>query len=356
MKGPKLATLQVGRGVAAALVAAYHAIEIVSGNGRGAPFGLFRFGYSGVDFFFVLSGFLIYHIHASDLGSPQRLEAYLYKRFVRVYPVYWVVMAALICAMLLVPSITDSYKRSIGFVLQSLLLIPQELPPLLGVSWSLCYEQAFYLVFGLAILSRRAGLVVAGALAAISCADLFLDVTYPLAFLCNARILEFFLGVGAAIAVKRTSPQRSMRPCLVIGVLIFAAVGMVDAFFYKLPLEGAVIGYGIPSALVIFSAVCAERQTSFKIPRLLELTGAAAYSVYLVHWPAIVVMSRIFGEWQVNPNLTWLIVTGSAIAAGIAFHLCVEKPLLTLLSHKRPTAKQSLQSFVAPTPGVANPY
>ncbi len=51
------------------------------------PFGNgFGFGHAGVDFFFVLSGFIIMHAHATDIGKPERLSRYLWRRVTRIYP------------------------------------------------------------------------------------------------------------------------------------------------------------------------------------------------------------------------------------------------------------------------------
>ena len=44
----------------------------------------------GVNFFFVPSGFIIFFAHAKDVGRPARIGTYLWRRFARVYPTYWV--------------------------------------------------------------------------------------------------------------------------------------------------------------------------------------------------------------------------------------------------------------------------
>jgi len=50
-----------------------------------------QFGHAGVDFFFVLSGFIIFFVHGKDIGKPSRLPHYVWRRFIRIYPVYWAV-------------------------------------------------------------------------------------------------------------------------------------------------------------------------------------------------------------------------------------------------------------------------
>jgi peptidoglycan/LPS O-acetylase OafA/YrhL len=90
----KLSGVQTARGVAALTVVLYHATRALSlpqylgyipfGNSLG-------FGHAGVDFFFVLSGFIIMHAHTADIGRPERLYRYMWRRVTRIYPIYWVV-------------------------------------------------------------------------------------------------------------------------------------------------------------------------------------------------------------------------------------------------------------------------
>jgi exopolysaccharide production protein ExoZ len=87
-----LNSLQACRAAAAILVVFYHTshgifrLEKYFGH---KPFGpVFDFGFAGVDFFFVLSGFIMIHVHAGDIGQPRMLAAYLWKRFSRIYPAY----------------------------------------------------------------------------------------------------------------------------------------------------------------------------------------------------------------------------------------------------------------------------
>ena len=87
-------SLQSGRAVAATLVLLFHLGATIASE---KYFGIqwfsipFSFGDSGVDFFFVLSGFIIFYVHKSDLGRPTTLKSYIYKRITRIYPVYLIV-------------------------------------------------------------------------------------------------------------------------------------------------------------------------------------------------------------------------------------------------------------------------
>src|SRR3954454_3990840 len=94
--GGEIVSLQGLRGVAALLVLLAHS-STIAGSGKyldhDPTHGLFLFGSSGVYLFFVLSGFIIAHVHADDVGRPGAAGRYLWRRFARIYPFYWVVLA-----------------------------------------------------------------------------------------------------------------------------------------------------------------------------------------------------------------------------------------------------------------------
>ena len=93
----KLELIQALRGLAALLVVMFHTTELNHKNFQQEfLFNIFAFGSSGVDFFFVLSGFIIYFIHRFDVGQRNKLKPFLLKRLIRVYPMYWLVTLALL--------------------------------------------------------------------------------------------------------------------------------------------------------------------------------------------------------------------------------------------------------------------
>ena len=90
-------SLQGCRAVAAALVVLFHLGGTFAQDryfGFKALDGPFAWGDAGVDFFFVLSGFLITLAHRRDFGRPAELSRYLSKRALRIYPTYWVICLA----------------------------------------------------------------------------------------------------------------------------------------------------------------------------------------------------------------------------------------------------------------------
>jgi len=128
----KLGTLEVGRGVAALSVVMHHAS--LASDAFTAPnyASMFSWGIYGVDFFFVLSGFIIYHV--SQKG-PKQLDAalrFLTKRLRRIYVPYLPITIVLISAYLVLPDFSQG-NRDWG-LFTSLTLLPSNAPPALSVA------------------------------------------------------------------------------------------------------------------------------------------------------------------------------------------------------------------------------
>ncbi|WP_375512368.1 acyltransferase family protein [uncultured Nostoc sp.] len=158
---PKLNLLQVYCGIASLMVVLTHGNKIVAGELQQNDLYLlqiFHFGWIGVDFFFVLSGFIIFYIHQSDIGKPDKFTPFLFKRFIRVYPLYWSILGLKILVSLFSTAKDSIYQRSADEIIKAVLLLPQDRSILessfIGVNWTLCYEVFFYCIFGFLILKN----------------------------------------------------------------------------------------------------------------------------------------------------------------------------------------------------------
>src|ERR1700757_3534806 len=108
--GPKpkgagqLRSLQAGRGIAALAVAIHHAAYATAQFVAQLPDWLavvFHQGLLGVDFFFVLSGFIILNAHLDDAPTMAAFRSYVLKRIVRIYVPYLPIVLTLIAAYVL---------------------------------------------------------------------------------------------------------------------------------------------------------------------------------------------------------------------------------------------------------------
>jgi exopolysaccharide production protein ExoZ len=361
--GEKFASLQVGRGVAALLVLLFHAGSLLQFNG-GALFagGVFRFGAAGVDFFFVLSGFIIFYRHARDFGHPERLGDYGWRRFARVYPVYWVVTLAVLPAYFLLPGFGQGYETRPDVVATSFLLLPANQGPVLYVGWSLVHELWFYLLIGGLIAFRGRWFrypvavwcaVVAGSAFWFQGTSWFSNPWIRVAF--SPLNFEFVLGCLAAWLVTRPRaaqiPNRIWRGLLGAGVAAFLGFGLAHSHVPEILSHHRVSAYGFSAFLIVLGAVGSTPWPPFRSSRVMTgmvFLGDASYSLYLVHVPVLSAVWKaaevlgIEGFWGSQP-VAWAAVATSIVTAGL-FHRLIEGPLLRWVNHRHRTG------LVAPAP------
>lgn len=296
----KIQCLQAGRGIAASAVVLLH--SALAAHDFGQPvFGytILSRGYIGVDFFFVLSGFIIYH---STVGRDKSLADYAGSRFRRIYLPYWPIGLAVALAYIALPALSAGHRE--WSWLPTLTLLPVDSAPALSVAWTLKHEMLFYVLFGLFYYGRMLRLGMAA---------WALSIAYGLPHLPFAAInLEFFMGVAAAILYR----NRWAHP----GLLMFAPLPFL-AWIGLGAGEPTRILTGLGFALLIAPIAQWESQERFKVPRWLVFLGAASYSLYLVHTPLISAAARA------SPAI-FVSAIAVSFAGGIAYHLWVEKPLL----------------------------
>jgi peptidoglycan/LPS O-acetylase OafA/YrhL len=349
----KYESIQACRAVAALLVMFFH----LGGNlAKDKYFGadgipLQRFfvfgGSAGVGFFFVLSGFIIVLIHRQDFGRPARLWSYLRKRVVRIYPTYLLIFGGVYGAALMVPSLRDAMPTDLGVLAESLFLLPQDPAvvggtgaPVIVVAWSLQYEVVFYAIVALAIaLPVLCGAVVV-ALAANFVWHLIGGAQqFPASFFANELMLLFAMGVCAALIEQGRWRLSRPLPMAVLAGAAFFGIGAVAAWRND-PNNGYFnLAYGVCAALAIVSLTQAERaQPARFVNRGLSLLGDASYSLYLIHFPLIAVLCKLAVAAGLRGvggmALSFAAITLTTVAASVAFHLWIERPVLRLLSRR----------------------
>lgn len=139
-------SLQAGRALASLAVVAHHAqaaVQAFAGPFAGAS--VFHLGYLGVDFFFVLSGFIIFH---ATVGKGRTAAHYAKGRFQRVYLPYLPVGIGIALLYTILPQLSAA-SRDWAW-LPTLTLAPVNQSTALSVAWTLKHETLFYTIFGLA--------------------------------------------------------------------------------------------------------------------------------------------------------------------------------------------------------------
>lgn len=334
----QLGGIEAARGLAAAAVVLFHAARhVAKAYGATLPLTFLAFGHTGVDLFFVISGFIILYIHYDDIGRPLRLGRYVRRRLTRIYPPYWLALVATI----IMDAIAHNALPSSMSVIRSLSLIPSRTEPLLGIAWTLQFEIVFYVEFAVLIAHRRAGLALFACFLLWTIATLLgLASSGPLPpSLCETYVLEFFIGMATAWYLRAVPPaQRPMRgtPLLCAGIILFALVGAAeDAGFLNPQAPGLRLAYGAPAGLIVLGlAILSERGVTF--PRPLLLLGRASYSIYLFQFVCI---GLIWHVWQPAgphaPMLAFVTLATAGLAGGTLIGVYVERPLLAALQPAR---------------------
>ena len=351
--------LQIFRGWAALLVILVHASGI-SSEKHGTPFlgGFFAMGNAGVDFFFVLSGFLIFHIHRQDFGKPERLRIYLRKRFVRIFPIYWVVSLLVIPAYFLVSHFGQGDETRPSVIFNSIFLLPMERSPILVAGWSLRHEILFYFWLALLIGIRRrwARPIIAtwivGVLVSVwlSLGTVHRFSNPVMHLLWWPQNIEFIMGCVAAFIMPELPTRVFTRPfciALLIGSLLgFLATGFFSGPLLSLARSEHVLLFGSLSFVIVVTSTHIDNNeflgTSIRnaLPfRFSCYLGNASYSIYLLHGPTLSILFKIADACGImtTPGGLWVtpIAFALAVSVGCLFHSCVEQPLLGLLGRVR---------------------
>ena len=330
-RGPKpgFAGIQALRALAAIAVAFLHIADeagALAGTPGRSPYALVDAIplEAGVDLFFVISGFVMAWTSWDAFGRARSVAPFVWRRLLRIVPLYWLLSLATVAAALAVPAaISDGLRDGWEYVAASFLFVPWRrmdgfVQPVLRLGWTLEYEMLFYAIVACALLlPRRAGLaailLAIGGLALAGQMVAFAAV--PLAFWTDPIVAEFALGVLAAIAARRgwRSGWGALLACLLAIAIASQAGG-----------GPRVLVRGIPAALLLFSALSWRA-----IPGWLVLLGDASYALYLVHpFPMRlirVVFSRLPGA---GVPLYLLTTTAACLLLAVLLHLLVEQPIL----------------------------
>jgi peptidoglycan/LPS O-acetylase OafA/YrhL len=329
-----IGSLQAGRAVAALMVVLYHASgSIFAKYFASRPAGrVFDFGYAGVDFFFVLSGFIMMHVHGDDFGKPALLGKYLWKRATRIYLPYWAVLLAIVPVFVVVPQFGSGHELEPSVLLTSVLLVPHAGSSyLLVVAWTLVFELFFYLLFASLIMNRRLGLCIFAVWIGLLVTR-YGSSRFPGSFLADFYHVRFLAGMGIAILLQRYRLP-SPRVWAVLGTVVFVCTGAIDVYDGPLGIYGRTAGYTAGSVLVIAGLVAAERAGAVRVPRPLTFLGDASYAIYLVHFPTLSLLAKCFKAARLDSSMPggvlFVALVSAAVGVSCAFYLCVERPLMS---------------------------
>jgi peptidoglycan/LPS O-acetylase OafA/YrhL len=339
----QLPSLTAARGMAALMVAAFHASNVWPGS-----LSLIEsFGWLGVPFFFALSGFVL----TWSFSEGRSYSEFMVQRIARIFPVHLLCLALTLGLFLIFRrSVAGYIGTPFGTVLQIFLVHdfvpghPEIRQAWDGVSWSLSAEFFFYLFAPLiirrlltmkndALVNFAVGLYIVHLLVGVVAKKANLDRVYDfMQYHPIAYMPVFIYGIVGALLMKRGA---QVRATLLVKVLLFLPV---VAYCYRLPDRDAIamIAMVIP-ALVVFILDQARRDASgarsILTHGVLKKIGEISFSLYMVHAILLGVMQYAFTHLHVpyHPTVYTLTFLIASLFAAYAMYELVELPAKNLV-------------------------
>ena len=389
----RLLQLDFLRGIAILLVLGAHQLGLPSGKLRLVAGLLGRFGWSGVDLFFVLSGFLVGGLICRELVTKQSFDAprFMVRRAFKIWPSYYLyllvaagiifyqdrpnfahhLVAVFVPAFFNYQNLSYSFYEGIGHIW----------PPM-GMTWSLAIEEHFYILLPLICLlllkskspTRALQLIAQGCFACIiTCTVLRFILLWnkPFNFYMNVwptylRIDGLSFGVFLAY-LYHAQPDRwnSLKKYRhgMLAASFFLLLPMVlyshekSRFVYTLGYTFVYLGYGGLLVVLMQTTVGQGRLGSLigsPLGRMVAVTGRASYSIYL--WQ-LLLAGKLLNHFSYlipfksNPTLHWLLATSLlvllSIFEGILIARLVEVPTLLIRDRLFPGRAKAIKTVNA---------
>ena len=336
------------RGVAILLVFMTHLVALSIARGAGGVDGVVRwvarFGWTGVDLFFVLSGFLITGILLDSKGQPHCWRNYAARRLLRIFPLYY---GALILVLVVVPRVVHWNEPMYAtlranqwwywtYLVNVLQVVKGGLATPLNTShfWSLCIEEQFYLVWPLVVLSasRPTLLKVAAAACVFGLFFRFGLVRSTLApwdayVLTPGRLDGLMAGGALAVAAREGGLERlrvAAKPMLTASAALMVGLALWRGMEYEDPVIAVA---GFPLLALVFGSLLVLAVTSEGAlgrvlrTRQLRSWGKYSYGLYVIHYPLLGAVNYKFGGRL--DGLTW----GASHLPGVVVRILVVIPL-----------------------------
>lgn len=250
-----IVAIQYLRGIAALMVVWHHATNQIPEIAKLFPW---EFGTSGVDLFFVISGFIMV---VTTWNSSMTPAQFWRRRIARVVPIYWLLTLLMVCVALIAPSLFKTLRIEPLKLVQSLFFIPHfsaSFPsvawPLLIPGWTLNFEMFFYALFGASlILPER-----------------FRLTTVSVLFVGLTVIGIIFGPFKSAISQTYTSPM----------LIEFVAGGLIGAVWKKRPWSSS---FGLSSTIFIAGAILLVLRDQEPFGQFVQAAGAALVVIGALH-------------------------------------------------------------------------
>ena len=290
--------------------------------------GPWHVGASGVHIFFIISGFVmvITSRHGKD-SMPA--TTFLWRRFLRIYPTYWLVASAYLVLHLVIwrrnPLTLMEYAASFA-------LYSEYASSIIGQGWTLAYEVYFYLCFALSLLFRR-GIVLLTAFFVFSVGAAPV-IGWAAHIATNSILIEFVAGcwLGCFYLRRPSMLGRLGLPSLILGIVLLFSTIILPR---ELP---SGITMGLPSMLIVAGAVSMENWLQGRTARYIAQLGESSYFLYLSHVLLLEVFVLTISNNGASIAVLSLLFAIACLIVAHVGHFLVEAPMLRAL------ARHSLRS------------
>lgn len=284
----------------------------------------------GVDLFFVISGFII---TLSASRRPDQPGVFLWRRFLRVAPLYYLFTTAMVATLLLLPAATKGTVLEPGQIISSYLFLPFErhdgrVAPVLSLGWTLNYEMFFYAVMAFSLCLRRPFVALVLLMLTCGAAGLFGWNSTAAQFYTNPIVIEFLFGMVLAQLFRRSI----VLPSTPLALLAVAAGLALLVTLHQTTLPRFVAA-GLPAMIIVAGGTlfCPPLAP----PRLLLRLGDASYALYLSHRFTLRALTLLLLPYlSTGPAGLWgfvMLACTSCLAVSLLVHRWVEQPLLRFL-------------------------
>ncbi len=326
--------IQILRGISVLLVVFFH-LEI----------GGFKSGFLGVDVFFVISGYLM-----AVLYNPERKREFFVKRARRLLPAYFATIVSTLLACMLITTPNDYgsvvkqtlfatfFTSNIGYWMENSYFSKSAFNPLLHL-WSLGVEIQFYLLlpFLYWVFSKIRGSYFALLLGSLATCFYVVGLSPKTAFfMVPFRLWEFLLGYGIAKLVFRgiLGKHGAVRWLGVAGLILLLAIPMIkvdgDAVNFVQGHPGLSALSVCLATTLILAVGLPPVVENLRIAGWLEKLGQYSYSIYLVHFPLIVLfLYKPFSGTVLHAEEKWQtgVLGGLIIILSGVMYTFIETPL-----------------------------
>ena len=273
-------------------------------------------GSSGVDIFFVISGFVMLHTQFLKRRSPFQ---FLRSRIVRIVPIYWVITLFVLSLYVLFPSLFREMEVTPTWAFSSLFFMSSIFAgkhPIVHVGWTLEWEMFFYVMFAFGLIFRawrfQAGFVTLA--------------IFLVSILANSFIaLEFLLGMLVAYIYREFRLDKTQGAVVFfLGTCVLLL--SISSEIAELEINRVLI-WGLPSFFIVCGLLyCPQIKSHY-----LTYFGDASYSIYLVQMLTIPAFykfsSKIFHDW--NGDVLAVLCLLSSVTFGCLIYSLIEKPITT---------------------------